>query len=100
LESGKLADLLIISVDSPMMVGSVDLAAAMVMHVTPADVETVIVNVEIVKKDGKLQRVNWDVLKKKLGENRAELEEVYQHIDWNRNTVDVEEMYSLMGEAE
>jgi cytosine/adenosine deaminase-related metal-dependent hydrolase len=100
LEIGKLADLLIISVDSPMMVGSVDLAAAMVMHATPADVETVIVNGEIVKKDGKLQRVNWNVLKKKLAENRAEMEELYQHIDWDRNTVDVGEMYSLMGDAE
>jgi cytosine/adenosine deaminase-related metal-dependent hydrolase len=100
LEVGKLADLLIISMDSPMMVGSVDLAAAMVMHATPADVETVIVNGEIVKKNGVLQRVNWGVLKKELATNRTEMEEMYKHIDWDQNTVDVGEMWYLMANAE
>jgi cytosine/adenosine deaminase-related metal-dependent hydrolase len=95
-----LADLLIISMDSPLMVGSVDLAAAMVMHATPADVETVIVNGEIVKKNGVLQRVDWDVLKKELATNRAEMEEMYKHIDWDQNTVDVGEMWYLMANAE
>lgn len=100
LEVGKLADVIVIDGDGPSMVGSIDLAAAMVMHATPADVEIVIVNGEIVKRNGVLQRVNWNELKKEFVKNRLELEEMYKDVDWERNTKDVGEMWYLMSKAE
>ena len=100
LEVGKLADLILIDTDGPCMIGSLDLAAAMVMHATTADVGTVIVNGEIVKRDGVLQSVNWNELKKELAQNRLELEEMYKHVDWERNIKDVAEMWHLMSKAE
>ena len=63
------------------MVASMDLAAAMVMHAAFAAVETVIVNGEIVKKEGVLKRVNWNELNKKFVKNRLGLEERYKHVD-------------------
>ena len=71
-EAGKLADITLMSTDGPSMVASLGLAAVIVLHATPAEVETVIVNGEIVKKDGKLTRINWGELKKELLENRLE----------------------------
>jgi len=82
------------------MIASTDLTAAMVAHTTTSDVKTVIVNGEIVKRDGVLQRVNWDELKEEFVRNRIELEEMYKHINWDKNTKDICEMWYLMSKAE
>jgi len=100
IEVGKLADIILISTDGPSMIANVDLASAMVLHATPADVETVIVNGEVVKKEGKLTRINWDEVKKELVQNRLELEEMYKHIDWDTNTKEVAESWYLWHNAE
>ena len=52
LEFRELGELIVVSVESPLMVGSLNLDAAVVMLATPANVETVIVNGEIVKMEG------------------------------------------------
>ncbi|KAL7953966.1 metal-dependent hydrolase [Trichoderma compactum] len=70
LEVGKLADIVLIRTYSPSMVSSVNFGPAMVMHCRPTDVSTVMINGEVVKRDGILLRVDWDKLAGKLKENR------------------------------
>ncbi|KAF2098049.1 Metallo-dependent hydrolase [Rhizodiscina lignyota] len=82
IEPGKFADIIIIRTDSPSMVSSVNLGAAMVTNTHASDVSTVMVNGEIVKKDGKMLRVNWDELKTKLRENRKKLEPRWKDVDF------------------
>ena len=89
IEVGKRADVVVISTDSPCMVGSSNLAAALVLHASRSDVETVIVNGEIVKDNGKLLRVDWSELKNELVQNAKELEDRWKHVDWDSNTDDL-----------
>lgn len=95
IEVGKRADVVIISTYSPCMVGSSNLAAALVLHASPSDVETVIINEEIVKDNGKLLRVNWSELKKQLVENAKELEDRWKRVDWDRNTDDLMQVWQV-----
>jgi cytosine/adenosine deaminase-related metal-dependent hydrolase len=89
IEVGKRADVIIVSTDSPSMVGSIDLAASLVLHASPTDVATVIINGEIVKEDGRLLKVNWTQLKDSLIISRQELEQRSKHINWDQNTQEV-----------
>lgn len=82
LEVGKLADIVLIRTDLPSMVASVNYGPAMVMHCHPSDVDTVIVNGEIVKQDGILLKVDWATLANKLKKNRKMLEARWTNIDW------------------
>jgi cytosine/adenosine deaminase-related metal-dependent hydrolase len=97
IEVRKRADIVIVSTDSPCMVAATNPAAALVLHASPADVETVFVNGEMVKQDGKLLRVNWPTLRQQLRENAAELEKRWEGVDWGRNT---EEMVGVWGMAD
>jgi cytosine/adenosine deaminase-related metal-dependent hydrolase len=54
LTTGKQADIAIIDLRSPHLDGFGDAAATMVLGAGPADVETVIVGGDVVKRDGKL----------------------------------------------
>jgi cytosine/adenosine deaminase-related metal-dependent hydrolase len=82
LEMGKLADVIIINTfGTSYMIASADLVAAIVMHATPSNVKTVIVDGEIAKRDRVLPRVNWDESKEEFVRNRIELEEMYKHVD-------------------
>jgi len=85
LEVGKFADVVLIRTDSPSMVSSVNYGPAMVIHGHSSDVSTVFVNGEIVKRDGKLVKVDWDKLSKELRENREVLEGRWKDVDWDVN---------------
>lgn len=95
IEVGKRADVVVISTDSPCMVASSNLAAALVLHASPSDVETVIVNGEIVKDNGKLLRVDWSELQKELVSNAKELEDRWKHVDWDSNTDDLMQAWQV-----
>ena len=60
IEIGKKADIVVIGMDSPCIVGTTNLRAALVMHASPSDVECVIVNGEVVREDRKLLKVEWE----------------------------------------
>lgn len=54
IEVGKAADLVFIRTDTPRLRAVTDVINAIVMHVTVADVDTVLVGGEVVKRDGRL----------------------------------------------
>ncbi|KAL6799341.1 Metallo-dependent hydrolase [Trichoderma sp. SZMC 28013] len=98
LEVGKLADIVLIRTDSPSMVSSVNYGPAMVMHCHPTDVSTVMINGEIVKRDGILLRVEWDKLAGKLKENRQVLEARWANVDWDVTKSELTKLWH-MGEV-
>jgi cytosine/adenosine deaminase-related metal-dependent hydrolase len=81
IEVGKKADIVIISTNSPCIVAASNPAAALVLHTSPSDVESVIINSEIVKENGKLLKVDWSTLKSKLLESMKGLEERWKDAD-------------------
>jgi cytosine/adenosine deaminase-related metal-dependent hydrolase len=95
LEPGKYADLILIRTDSPSMIASTDYGAAMVMHANPSDVEMVMINGEIVKQSGKLLKLDWDNFKVQLMKNREELEQRWQHVDWEQNKADLVDLWGV-----
>lgn len=54
IEVGKAADLVLIRTDTPRLRAVTDVVNAIVMHVTVADIDTVLVGGEVVKRDGRL----------------------------------------------
>lgn len=100
LETGKLADIVLIRTDSPSMVPTVNHSAALVMHCHPSDVDTVMVNGEIVKRDGKLLKVNWKELATKLKENRKVLEERWKGVNWNETKSELTQLWFLQDTLE
>ncbi|KIW81884.1 hypothetical protein Z517_04910 [Fonsecaea pedrosoi CBS 271.37] len=100
LEVGKCADMVLVRTDSPSMAGSVDFSAALVTHAAAADVDTVMVNGEIVKRAGKLVKVDWDDLKVKLAANREALEQKFQAVDWEWNKNDLKDLWGVRGVLE
>jgi cytosine/adenosine deaminase-related metal-dependent hydrolase len=95
LEPGKLADIVLIRTDSPSMVSAVNYAPAIIMHSHPTDVATVFVNGEIVKKEGKLMRVDWESLQKKLRESREILERRWAGVDWAMTKSELADLWLL-----
>ncbi|KAH8817422.1 hypothetical protein F5884DRAFT_874457 [Xylogone sp. PMI_703] len=95
IEQGKKADIILIRTDSPSMISSVDYGAAMVMHANAADVDTVLVNGEIVKHNGVLLRVDWPQLAGKLRDNRAVLERRWRGIDWDMNKKELKTLWGM-----
>lgn len=67
-EVGKKADLLVFDTLSPNLAGALDPFQAIVFSATNADVELVMVDGEIVKRDGTLTRVEWGAVAKELRE--------------------------------
>jgi cytosine/adenosine deaminase-related metal-dependent hydrolase len=100
IEVGKRADIVLISTDSPCMVAAGNPAAALVLHASPSDVETVIVNGEIVKENGRLVKVDWSKLKDELVENAQELEARWKDVDWDRNTDDLAKAWQVADRLE
>jgi 5-methylthioadenosine/S-adenosylhomocysteine deaminase len=70
---GKQADLAIIDLRSPHLDGIGDPVAVMVLGAGPADVETVIVGGDIVKRDGKLVGAHVEKARKLMHETRKRL---------------------------
>ncbi|OQV04913.1 hypothetical protein CLAIMM_09727 [Cladophialophora immunda] len=95
LEVGKCADVVLVRTDAPSMVGCVDFSAALVTHAAPADVDTVLVNGEVVKRAGALVKVDWADLKGKLTRNRAALEEKFKQVDWEWNKNDLKDLWGV-----
>jgi len=77
------------------MISSANLGAALVMHANPVDIDMVMVNGEVLKRNGKLLRVDWDTLKLRLRENRKELELRWKGIDWRKNRADLVSLWGL-----
>ncbi|KAH6677069.1 hypothetical protein B0J14DRAFT_535379 [Halenospora varia] len=100
IEVGKRADIVVISTDSPCMVAARNPAAALVLHASPSDVESVIVNGEMVKENGKLLKVDWPKLKRELVENMKELEASWKDVDWSLNTDELVEEWSMTDKLE
>ncbi|QKX64659.1 uncharacterized protein TRUGW13939_11835 [Talaromyces rugulosus] len=100
LEPGKLADIVLIRTDSPSMVSTVNHGAALVMHCHPTDVDTVMVNGEIVKRDGKLLKVDWKDLATKLTENRKMLEERWKGVNWEETKSELAQLWFLQDSLE
>jgi cytosine/adenosine deaminase-related metal-dependent hydrolase len=100
IEVGKRADIVVISTDSPCMVAASDPAAALVLHASPSDVESVIVNGEMVKDNGKLLKVDWPKLKLELVENMKELEARWKGVDWSWNTDELAEAWQMTNKLE
>ncbi|GAB7353943.1 hypothetical protein MBLNU459_g4547t2 [Dothideomycetes sp. NU459] len=90
---GKLADLVIFSGTSPAMVCAAahDPVAAIVLHSSPADIETVLVDGRVVKRDGRLvatrldswgrsvvgggaDEVGWGEVARRLGDSRKRIQ--------------------------
>jgi len=100
IEVGKRADLLVVGLESPCMVASGDLGAALLLHASPSDVETVFVNGETVKENGKLMKVDWPILRRELEENIKELEERWKDVDWSRNTTELADVWYMTDKLE
>lgn len=71
IEAGKKADIVVLDAGSVNLAGIRDPFKGVVFHATDADVELVMVNGEIVKKNGKLCKIEWGPVAKELRE-RAE----------------------------
>jgi cytosine/adenosine deaminase-related metal-dependent hydrolase len=100
IEVGKKADIVLIGTDSPCMVAAVNPAAALVMHASPSDVESVIVNGELLKENGELLRVDWSTLKEELIRNVKELEARWGNADWSQNTEELAQVWHLTDDFE
>lgn len=92
-EVGKKADLLIFDALSANLAGASDPFQGVVFHASDADIEMVLVDGEIVKRDGTLTKMKWGPvaveLKKRADELRASFpdetleerwKEVYAHV--------------------
>ncbi|KAL6248231.1 hypothetical protein RBB50_004486 [Rhinocladiella similis] len=95
LTEGKFADLVLIRTDSPGMVSAVDCSAALVTHAAASDVDSVMINGEWVKREGRLLKVDWNSLKGTLQENRAGLEKRWEGVDWEMNKSDLKDLWHL-----
>jgi cytosine/adenosine deaminase-related metal-dependent hydrolase len=100
IEVGKRADIITVRTDSPCMVAASNPAAALVLHASPADVDTVFVNGEMVKQNGKLLKVDWSTLQHALVENMAELEARWKDVNWDQNTDELAKMWYMTDKLE
>ena len=72
-EVGKKADLVIFDALSANLAGALDPFQGVVFHASNADVETVFVNGEIVKRDGVLTKVPWGPVAAELRKQAEEI---------------------------
>jgi len=92
LETGKLADIILISLNSPNMLGTTrdteSLASAMVVLANTSDVKTVIIDGEIVKREGKLTKVDWENVRRNFTvhhkEVDAKIKKASAETDWEK----------------
>ncbi|KAF8585129.1 Metallo-dependent hydrolase [Ramaria rubella] len=106
LEVGKLADIVLISLSSPNMLGvtpdSEALIASMVVLAHPSDVKTVIINGEIVKLDGELRRTRWNDVASNFRAQQKDIDikikQTSNATDWEKTFDSVREGWGLMHE--
>ena len=77
IEVGKKADILIFDALSTNLAGIRDPFNGIVFHASDADIATVLVNGEIVKRDGKLTKFEWATVAKELVEIAEVLREKF-----------------------
>jgi precorrin-6B methylase 2 len=82
------------------MIAAKNPAAAIVLHASPSDVDSVFVNGEIVKQNGILKKVDWQNLKAELLQNAIELESRWHDVGWDKNTEELAEAWSATGKLE
>lgn len=75
IEVGKKADLVVFDADSVNLAGIVDPIQGITFHATNADVELVMVNGEVVKRNGKLTKVEWGPVARELRKKAADVRE-------------------------
>ena len=75
IEVGKKADIVVFDTDSANLAGIDDPISGITFHATNADVELVMVNGEIVKRDGKLTKVPWGPVARELKQKAREVRE-------------------------
>ncbi|KDQ57003.1 hypothetical protein JAAARDRAFT_178495 [Jaapia argillacea MUCL 33604] len=81
IEVGKLADILLYDATSVNLASCSDPFRGIVIHATAEDVEWVIVNGEVVKKEGKLVRKEWSQVAKELKCRAAKIREQLSKYD-------------------
>lgn len=68
IEVGKRADLVVFDASSANLAGCIDPFQGIVFHASNADVDMVLVDGEVVKRDGKLTKLAWGPVAKELQE--------------------------------
>ena len=76
-EVGKKADLLIFDALSANLAGALDPFQGIVFHASNADIETVFVNGEIVKRNGVLTKVPWSPVALELRKRAEEIRRLW-----------------------
>jgi cytosine/adenosine deaminase-related metal-dependent hydrolase len=66
IEVGKRADLAIIRTDSIHMTPTPDAVGAVVLNARPSDIDTVVVEGHVVKRNGRLERSDWPALRQRV----------------------------------
>jgi len=100
-EEGKLADIIIIRTDSIYMMGATtDLSDALVFHASASDVDTVIINGEILKRGGTLTKVDWRALIPRVRKSRDGIDERAKNLDMEQNYEDLLKLFNLTGKME
>lgn len=90
---GKLADLVIFDANSPAMIcgGVHDPVAAIILHSSPADVDTVIIDGIVRKRDGNLMEVQLDDTGRKVsGKDELEWKDVARELLKTRKRIQAE----------
>lgn len=81
IEVGKKADLVLFRCDDINTVPFVDPVGEIVLHTSPANIDTVLVNGKVVKRDGKLVDVDWPALRDQLRKRSKRLIDQAAKID-------------------
>lgn len=92
IEPGKLADIILVSLSSPNILGisrdSESLVSAMVVYANVSDVKTVIIDGEVVKYNGELTKVKWSDVVEQFQSHHAKVEakikEASAKVDWEQ----------------
>lgn len=80
IEEGAKADLVFWDGDSPALLGWVDPVAAVILHASVGDIDSVIVDGNTVKKDGKLVVDGYDEVKVKFLQTARKIQEAWRNI--------------------
>ena len=77
IEEGKKADIIVFDTLSHNLAGILDPFQGIVFHASNADIELVAVNGKILKRDGKLTKVDWALLARELKQKAEGIRQRY-----------------------
>jgi len=106
LEVGKLADVMLISLSSPNMLGTSrdteSLASAMVVLANASDVKTVIIDGELLKHEGRLTKVDWETVRKNFTKHHkevdAKIKKASAETDWDKEYEELRKSWGIAPE--